>query len=322
MNASTHTSVCDRCRTPLESGDLRCSICGQAAPADIQPAAETKITILRCQGCGAAITYDPDQQLPTCSFCKSTVAIETIVDPMEQTSGYLPFTVTPDQAGQALRRWLGTLGWFRPSDLRSSAQLQELRPLWWVAWVFDADCHISWTADSDAGAGRSSWAPHAGQTSVQFRNVLASASRGLSVDEAAVVSRGLDLSVVDDSPTGAQNATIERFDVPRSEARRQVKWSLTSMAERQVQNHECPGSQFRNVRVSVVVQGLKTRRLSLPAYVLAYRYKDSTHRVVICGQNTQHLVGSAPYSYAKMVLVVLAAIALAVAVLGVLAASG
>ena len=144
--------LCSRCKTPLETGDLRCSICGQAAPQVATVQQKTIVKILRCSGCGAAVAYDPQRQAPSCSFCDSVVKIETIEDPMEQTEGYLPFTVTREEARAALKNWLGSLGWFRPSDLRSSARLQELRPLWWVAWVFDADSRISWTADSNADA--------------------------------------------------------------------------------------------------------------------------------------------------------------------------
>lgn len=312
--------ICDRCRTPMETGDLRCSICGQSAPQHEVVLPKTVITILRCTGCGAAIAYDPKRQAPSCSFCDSLVKIETIEDPMEQTGGYLPFTLTRQQAHDALKRWLGALGWFRPSDLLSASRLHELRPLWWVAWVFDADCQITWAADSNVDTRRSSWAPHAGATHVNFRNILASASRGLSEAEVQAISGGLDLSSVRSEPQGAEQATLEQFDVQRSQARQQVGQALRAMATNHVRQQEVPGSQFRNVKVSVVVQGLVTRRLSLPAYVLAYRYKDQLYRVVICGQNERLIIGKAPYSTAKIVLVILAAVALILFLFAILAA--
>ena len=97
--------------------------------------------------------------------------------------------------------------------------------------------------------------------------------------------------------------------------RQQVTASLNAMAISHVQQHDIPGSRFRNVKVSVVVQGLVTRRLSLPAYVLAYRYKHKLYRVVICGQNAQLIIGKAPYSTAKIVLCVLGACMFVIVVL-------
>lgn len=317
MNTETEEAICSGCETPLEHGDLRCSICGQAAPTDIAVRVTTEVTVLRCKGCGATLAYDPKRQAPGCAFCDSEVEIETIKDPMEQTEGYVPFTVSPDQARAALKTWLGSLGWFRPSDLLSASKLTELRPLWWVAWVFDADAKITWAADSNHGARRSAWAPHSGATQVQFERILASASRGLSAKEVNGIAGGLQMHSIQDTPQGAEDATIERFDVQRSQARQQVAAALDSMAEGHVRQHEIPGSQFRNVNVSVVVEGLVTHRLSLPAYVLAYRYKDQLYRVVICGQSVRYVVGNAPYSMAKIFMVVFFAAILLVAIAGI-----
>ncbi|MGI9470427.1 MAG: hypothetical protein ACR2NZ_02765, partial [Rubripirellula sp.] len=302
-------------------GDLRCSICGKSAPQETGPQKKVVVKILRCTGCGAAVAYDPKRQAPTCSFCDSVVKIETIEDPMEQTGGYLPFSVTPDQARTELGNWLGSLGWFRPSDLRSSARLQELRPLWWVAWVFDAQSRISWAADSNYNSRRSSWAPHAGQTDVSFNSILASASRGLTSKEVDEIASGFDLNSAKPEPEGASDATIEQFDVQRSQARRQVASVLQFLANQHVQQHEVPGSSFRNVHASVVVRNLVTRRLSFPAYVLAYRYKRKLYRVVICGQNQRMVIGDAPISVAKIALVVIGATAALMFFLAILAAA-
>ncbi|MCC9643856.1 hypothetical protein LOC71_16340 [Rhodopirellula sp. JC740] len=313
--------LCSRCETPLEQGDLRCSICGQSAPDRPNDRQSTVAKILRCRGCGAAVAFDPEHQAPCCSFCEGVVQLETIVDPMEQTEGYLPFLLTPDDAQRVLRQWLGSLGWFRPSDLITASHVDDLHPLYWVAWVFDTECKISWTADSNANSRRSSWAPHSGQTDVTFQNILVSASRGLSHAETIAVSRRLDLRTVHSNPPDDADITREQFDVQRSQARRQVRDALREMAKKHVQDTQIPGSRFRNVKVESVVKGLTTRRLSLPAYVMAYRYHNELFRVVISGQNGQDLIGSAPYSTAKIVLAVGCAIAVAMLLMAILAAA-
>jgi len=321
--------TCSRCESPLEAGDLRCAICGQAAPdtrelAGNQGATQQPVSILRCRGCGAALAYDPEHQAPHCSFCGEVVEVEQILDPMEQTEATLPFQVDAQEAKQALRRWLGTLGWFRPADLTTSARLEKLQPLWWVGWAFDAEALVSWTADSDFGARRSRWAPHAGRNPIRFENILVSASRGLTPAEAEIVSRGLRLETAvpvravsdqsdstpphspptpDDSPLRApRGVTREQFDLPRSQARRYIVETIENLAHKRVQLQFIPGNKYRNVRVAVVIRKLETRRLAFPAYVLAYRYRDKLYRVAINGQNTRFLTGSAPYSVAKIVL--------------------
>ena len=92
--------TCERCDSPIERGDLRCSICGQETSA---PAAQDalEVRILRCAGCGAVVAYDPDRRAATCSFCDSVFAEETVEDPVEQSDAYLPFTVSPEEAHRA-----------------------------------------------------------------------------------------------------------------------------------------------------------------------------------------------------------------------------
>ncbi len=319
MNAETVN--CQQCESPLEKGDLRCSVCGFAAPMAGHSSVLKAVQILRCTGCGAALAYDAKKQAPACSFCNSVVKVETITDPVEQTEGYLPFTVTQEEAREALRRWLHTLGWFRPSDLTSAARIRELKPLWWVAWVFDADALVSWAADSNADSRRSDWAPHSGQCNVNFRQILSSASRGLSAGEAQQVAVGVDLAHVHPDPIGADDAIVEQFDAQRSQARQQISNAVYEQAKQHVSVNEVPGTKVRNLNVSLVVTGLSSRRLSLPAYVMAYEYKQQLYRVVINGQDVRALVGNAPYSMFKIIASVLLVGVVALIVLAALAAS-
>jgi hypothetical protein len=314
--------ACPRCDSPVEAEDLRCPICSQACPAT-RPAdaPETRVEVLRCDGCGAAVAYDARSRSPRCAFCGSAVRLEAPEDPLEQTEALLPFTVTPAFATEAFRRWIGSLGFFRPSDLRSASQLESIRPLWWVAWVVDGEAEVSWTADSDHGAPRADWAPHAGRTTMRFDAVVVPATRGLSPDEAGRLAGSYDLSgampEIDAPPPGA---VTEHFDVQRSFARRHVLDAIDGLASRRVQADHVPGRRFRNLHTSMLLRRLATRRVALPAYVLAYRYRDRLYRLVLSGQDGTCLLGSAPWSIAKIVTVVgLGVAAAAILLLGILA---
>ncbi|MFP6766345.1 MAG: hypothetical protein VB858_22130, partial [Planctomycetaceae bacterium] len=74
--------------------------------------------------------------------------------------------------------------------------------------------------------------------------------------------------------------------------------------------------RYRNVHVSVLLRALVTRRLSFPAWVLAYRYRDRLYRVVVCGQDGSRVAGNAPLSMTKVLLVTLGVAAAAVVVIG------
>lgn len=320
MSPATAIGDCRRCESPLERGDLRCAICSETVPSAEGPDAHhERVEILRCRGCGAAMGYEIEAQAPRCGFCDAVLEVETVEDPVEQTEHYLAFRVSPDEARRSLKAWFGRQGFFRVQDLRQRAQVEELTPLWWVAWVFDADATISWSADSNQDSRRSAWAPHAGQTPMTFRRLLVSASRGLTNAEADVLAESYDLGARQPSPEGPPGAVVERFDVQRSQARQKVAEAIQLIAASEVTQRHVPGTRVRNLHVAALVRGLSTERFAFPAYVMAYRYESKLYRVVISGHQASVLTGEAPLHWLRVLgaivalILVLALIAAAVA---------
>ncbi|MDF1797716.1 MAG: hypothetical protein P1V81_00945 [Planctomycetota bacterium] len=324
MSAGERIGSCERCQSPLERGDLRCAICGKTTP-DVGPALEAvRVQVLRCEGCGAAVQYDPAVGAPACAFCASVTHLEELVDPVEQTGAFAPFTVARADATAALKQWLGGQGFFRPADLASRASLEKLQPILWVAWVFDARCQVTWAADSNKGSLRSAWAPHSGETHLTFQDVLVSASRGLSDDEVDALVDSYSLDGLTPEPAAEveldlASVHVESFDVQRSAARRRIVAGVESAAARRIEADHIPGSRFRNVHTSILLEGLETRRLAFPAWVLAYRYKQKLYRAVISGQDASVITGKAPWAIGRILMVVLLALA-AIALVAVAAA--
>ena len=301
---------CQRCKAALEADDLRCPVCGLSTAPARDEALATQAVIVRCEACRASVAYSAEKQAPRCTFCGSVMRVETPEDPVEQAQAFLPFTAGPDEARQALRRFLQKKSWFRPSDLAAASTLDALKAIWWPAWVFNARALVSWTADSDAGAGQARWAPHAGQSSYVFRDVVVPASRGLSAEECASLTPDYALSMATEAARGPEGATVERFDTSRSGARRLISEAIEREASGKVAGAEVPGTRTRNLKVAVMLSGLDTARYALPAYVLAYRYKDRLFRVVVHGQKTERILGRAPLS-AWRILAAVGAVALA-----------
>lgn len=308
---------CRRCECAIEPGDLRCAICGLLVPDAERTVDSPMAAILRCGTCGAAVAYDVEVQAPRCPFCDSRAAVERPTDPIERPRWFLPFHVSPEQAQAALGRWLATRGFFRPADLAARATLEAIRPLWWVAWVFDARALVSWTADSDAGRRHADWAPWAGQTSLGFDRVLVPASRGLTAGECAALADRYDLQTAAGSPAGPAGAFCEGFDVQRSAARATIARAVEQVAFARSSSF-LPGSRHRNVRLAVLLESLRTQRVALPAFVLAYRYRGQPYRAVVHGQDPSRVIGGAPWSIARIALVTAAALlALLLALLAV-----
>ena len=308
---------CRRCESPLASSDLRCAICGLPSVAPDQPGEAVVEQVLRCHGCGAAVAYRAEVQAPRCDFCREVMELETPDDPIEQAEAFVRFRVTPDQARAALDAWLGSRGFFRPADLRASARINELRPLWWAAWMFDADVLMSWAADSEEGSRRSRWAPHAGQGRVSMRRVVVPASRGLDLDECAALVPHYDVGDTTPEPEqallgdpgSAQGATVEQFVLQRSSARKLLSEALRGAAAAHAVG-QIPGSTHRKLQVEVLPTRLDTRHVAFPAYVLAYHYRERVYRAIVHGQAPSCVIGTAPWAVGRIIAVVAGAIGL------------
>ncbi len=301
---------CDRCSSAIEADDLRCPVCNLSCPGSIQQDRPgTAIDILRCSGCGAAMTYEVSRRSAACAFCGSVLEIEHPADPLEEARVLIPFTVDRAQAERAYREWLRSLGWFRPKDLRTNARLETIQPLRWVGWVFDAEASVSWAADTDSDTHRADWAPHAGCAEITYDDVVVPASRGLSREEIALLLPSYDLGSADGGIDLVGDAPLERFDVPRSTARARLIEACERLARRRLEERHLPGRRSRNLATATVLRGLAARRFAFPAWVLAYRYKDRLYRTVLSGQNAGCLKGDAPYSTFRIAAVVAVALA-------------
>jgi hypothetical protein len=309
-------SSCARCQTAIEDGDLRCAICAFPVPGAARPAdGPLYAQVLRCGDCGAAVAFSAEAQAPRCGFCGATMVIEQPVDPIETARKRVPFAVPREAAEAALRSWLSRRGWFAPPALSNEAVLESLTPLSWAAWQVNADALVTWTADSDAGARRSSWAPHAGETSLAFHDIIVPASRGLRAAECRKLIPYYDLGravPVAAAATGDLDAAIESFDAQRSAARRFVQERIEAAARVRIEP-QIPGRRFRNVHVACLLERQTTERIALPVWILAYRYRGEPYRAVVHGQHADIVIGRSPLDIRKVAALI--AIALIIAAL-------
>ena len=304
---------CTRCESPIEDGDLRCPICALPVPAPAEPAARAaRAQVLRCVECGAAVAFSAEVQAPRCAFCGATMKVEQPLDPIEVAQLRIPFEVDRGEAEAALRGWLGRRGFFAPKTLKDEAVLESLTPLCWAGWIVSADAAIAWTADSDDGARRAAWAPHSGEVSLRFDAICVPASRGLDHEECRLLVPSYDLSkaVAIDAPaiSGEVPAVIESFDAQRSAARATTQRAIEATARTRVESN-IPGRRFRNVHVACLLEAQTTRRVALPAWVLAYRYRGAPYRAIVHGQRPEVVFGSSPQDPIKIALVALAVLA-------------
>jgi hypothetical protein len=308
-------SVCGRCSAAVSADELRCPVCAFVVPSS-SSSSSPGFQVFRCQGCGAAQAWSPEKAALACAFCDGRVTLDAVADPIEQATSWAPFSVTAAQAAQALSSWQRSLSWFRPADLASSSTVHELRPLCWPAWIVEGQADVRYAADVKAPAGhRAAFVPRAGASHVEFDGVVVGASRGLSVREMERLAAA-PVTATTLSPPPVAGRIDEAFDVERSVGRARVIAAVEEHARAQVAA-SLPRS--RKLAVTLVLEGLTTTRVALPAWIIAWRYNGIAYRCVVDGRDASVVIGDAPWSKQRIVGAIVGGIAVAAAIAWALA---
>ncbi len=296
---------CGTCGAVLDEEDLFCPNCGAEAPkreGEAAPPAHVTTYNFTCKGCGASMSYDASAGTLRCPFCGST-ELEKQPDAKEiSPQGVVPFAITQDQAIAAMRQWLGGSFW-RPGDLSEQAAIIKMTPVYVPYWVFEAQTHTFWTADTSQTpiGARASWYPLAGQHEGTYHGLLVGASGALTPAETMALCPFDLANVVPPDKIDLTNSIYERFTVPRKYAR-----PLANQGFEQLEAEACgkyvPGSA-RNLKVNVRITDLTSQPMLLPVWIMAYRYQDRVFRFLVNGQ-TGRVTGQAPLSWRKIAAVV------------------
>ncbi len=326
---------CSVCGAVLDEEDLFCPNCGTEAPmpgsgdvptapdsgpssANLKPATieappATHISTCNftCRSCGASMSYDASAQTLRCPFCGSE-QLEKKPDAKEIVAdAVVPFTITQDKAIADMRQWLGQ-GFWRPGDLAEQSAVVGMRRVYIPYWVFDAETHTYWTADSSRTppGARASWFPVAGEHEGEYSGLLVGASGALTGAETAALYP-FDLSAaVPPDKIDLENMIFERFTVPRKYARPLARQGLEAGEADACEQYVA--GKCRNMRVNVRITNLASRPMLVPVWIMAYRYRDQVFRFIANGQ-TGKSAGQAPVSYQKIgVAVGIAAVVIAV----------
>jgi predicted RNA-binding Zn-ribbon protein involved in translation (DUF1610 family) len=309
---------CESCGGLVDAEDLFCANCGTAVP-DRRASELKRLAVgaknFQCKGCGASMNYDATAQTLKCPFCGSVDLIESQSPGILAPDYVIPFVLDQGAAEARLRNWQGSSFW-HPNDLRTTAQLTELRAVYIPFWVFTTQVKTYWTADtSQVPAGASaSWFPIAGADERQYQGVWIAASAGIRSRDLNAIGPFDTKTAVPPDQVNLSDVTVEQFTVSRRYARPMAQAQLEFL-ESQAVDREAPG-RHRNIHINLLMEGAESQAALAPVFVMAYRYRDHIYQFVVNGQNGRS-TGTAPISIAKiagvigiLILVVLVVIAM------------
>lgn len=315
---------CEVCRGLIDEEDLFCANCGKSVDIATNRTASSDSSLFthqfQCDGCGASMSYDASAENLRCPYCASERLKEQQDSLGIVPTRLIPFRIDQGNAQQLVRTWLGR-GFWRPTDLSSSAQISKIVAVYVPYWVFSASTHTYWTADSgDTPFGaRADWYPVSGDHHDQYQGIIVGASSSLTPEETNQLcpfelgqAVPADLSVL-------ENANVERFTVPRKYARPLAREGLEQHEQQAISRNYLPG-RHRNLKANVLIENLQSEPIVLPVWIMAYRYRDQLFRILVNGQSGK-IHGQAPFSWTKGIVVGIIIFVVALIAFGTLVAS-
>ena len=282
---------------------------------------------VRCQECGASVQYESNATTTACPFCGSSYVL-----PQEASAkairpeSLVPFRVDRGAAGASFSKWIGGL-WFRPSDLKHRAKVQQIDGVYVPFWCYGCDVNSRWTAQAGyhyyvtvthrdsqgktqtSRERRTRWVPASGSRRDRYQDVLVCASKGLP-DELVLKVQSFDCrALAPYDPAYLSGWKAEEYVIDLQQG-----WGTASQRVADSQLKRCdgdvPGDTHRALSVNNVFSNVAWRHLLLPIWIAAYRYNNKAYRFLVNGQ-TGEVVGKAPWSVAKILLFILVLLAIA-----------
>jgi len=93
---------------------------------------------VKCDSCGAIVTFAPPEVAGECSFCGSKIVAQPkSADPLVSPEGLLPFGISPAQSTASVKKWLSTR-WFAPNALKKLASQESIDGVYLPFWTYDS----------------------------------------------------------------------------------------------------------------------------------------------------------------------------------------
>ncbi|MDH7461393.1 hypothetical protein QEG73_08880 [Chitinophagaceae bacterium 26-R-25] len=335
----THSLKCDFCETVNEIPDAHQPVRAYDYNTFINDHAKADtnvITVTKCNSCGAVTTMDDKTVAGNCTFCGSPLlTINQQQQEVVKPHYVLPFFVNDQQAKKNFGAWMKKL-WFAPSDLQRVVEQRTagaLRGIYIPYWVYDTDTETEYTGRrgeyyyttetyTETVDGKSetrtrqvrhtAWYPASGEVDCPFSDLLISASTSLpqkianklepwelsqlvAYDERYLSGFRAELYQVN-AQRGFDIAKQKMVGTVEEEIRRDIGGD-----EQQISNYD---TQYYNTMLKYVL---------LPVWMCAYNYKNKLYHFTV-NACTGEVVGERPYSALKIVMLVLAVIALGIAI--------
>lgn len=296
----------------------------QIRPEQLEQLAANTLEV-RCQSCGAIVTFTPPETARQCDFCGvQIVAQPKSADPILAPEGVLPFRITQQQADAGLREWLRSR-WFAPNALKHFAQPDAVNGVYLPFWTYDTHTtsyysgergeyyYTTETYTERDAQGRevtrtrevrhTRWSPATGTVERWFDDVLVAATTSLPQNRLESLEPWDLPELKPYDPAFLSGFKAQRYQVDLVQGFERVKQLAAPVIESDARQ-DIGGDEQRIHNVTTHYSGITFKHLLLPVYAGAYRFNQKVFQIVVNGR-TGEIQGDRPYSFWKIAALVL-----------------
>lgn len=296
----------------------------QVRPEQLSQLATNALEV-KCQSCGATVTFTPPEVARQCDFCGvQIVAQPKSADPILAPEGVLPFRLTQPDAVTELRAWLSSR-WFAPNALKKFAQPDAIHGIYLPFWTYDTNTTTNyvgergehyWETESytetDANGRqvtrtrqvqRTRWYSASGTVERWFDDVLVPGT--FSLPESRLLAlEPWDLEELKPyDPAFLSGFKAQRYQIDLPQGFERAKELIQGTIERDVRD-DIGGDEQRIHELATHYSGITFKHLLLPVYAGAYRFNSKVYQIVVNGR-TGEIQGERPYSFWKIAALVI-----------------
>ncbi|OFY87388.1 MAG: hypothetical protein A3F72_04085 [Bacteroidetes bacterium RIFCSPLOWO2_12_FULL_35_15] len=293
-----------------------------------------EIVTIKCGNCGASTTLKPNVTSDSCPFCASPIVItggtaNSIIKPKY----LLPFKIDQKTAFEDFKNWIKSL-WFAPNDLKNYVDnAEKLNGMYIPYWTYDSKTVSDYsgqrgdnyttvesyttvedgkTVTRERTVTRIRWSYASGTVNNDFDDVLVLASNSLpeSYTNALEPWDMGNITAYNDKFLSGFRSESYQVDVKTGFEKSKV---IMSGAIRDTVCRDIGGDHQQITSVSTIYNDITFKHILLPIWLSAFRYNEKVYRFMINGR-TGEVQGERPYSTIKIILTVLAIIAIGVGI--------
>lgn len=285
----------------------------------LQPLATDAMQV-SCNSCGATVVFVPPITATECDFCGGKIVAQPkAADPLVAPESVLPFSFTNKQAISSLKNWTSSR-WFAPSKLKTLAEHDRAESVYLPYWTFDSDTSTNYEGQrgdnyedtetyTENGeqktrtVTKTRWSHASGNVQRHFDDVPVPATKSVLPKYLERLNWNFG-ELVSYEPAYLSGHKAQTYQVSLEEGFERFKQIAEQVIRGDVRR-DIGGDQQQISAMDTSYSDITFKHLLVPVYASAYKFNSKVYQVVINGR-TGEVQGERPYSWAKIIGLVLA----------------